>query len=708
LPLLRTPIKIHQLQEASMETANRRVTAMDMSKLPHYAGGGLIGGLKNKLFGPPETVDQKFARKDAELAEKMAKRAPASTPAPAAAPPTPAPGTISGYAAGTAMKEREKAAGLAKGGAIKGKGTGTSDDVPIMASNGEFMHKTKATKAMEKASSGVMDAINKIADGGKKVNAGAIRRFHADIESKKEDKGESRSAEKAEGFKRGGAIRKMADGGVPHMYDGGSVDEARRLAPYVNHRAPNGPTAMPPPLQLTGPKVGTAMTAAPYQPNFTMGANQASAPAVDAATDVRAKYNPANGSPEAKAWQASQTAAPPASTAPAGQPVAAPSAGNSRFGAVRGAISKLGSIANGLAAPVALGATAAQGLTTDTEQYAKRFGMENTEPGVMRDLGIRAMGVASDLGNTMGLGLPKALLYRDDTLPTPPTRTTAVPPKTTAVPPTTTATAPVAAAPAPGAIRRIDGGSSPLFTNVDNAADNAALMGRGKISAQNQGAAQGLNDNSVYGAGAIGRMAAYREQLASETAQADATNQGTMNKILQDRFLRGNRAAGAILAGNQRTATETRGQDLQAANLGAIQKLAQQKLGLETTNSGVENKLKSAQAGSAEQILTAQTAMQKPGNTPAQQAAAEETYARLSGKFEKPQKFTVINLPDTEGAMGTLKGGQAVIDSSGQIVPQTGSAAPKPAPIPVAGEVRNGFKFKGGNPNDKANWVKNG
>jgi hypothetical protein len=209
-----------------------------------------------------------------------------------------------------------------------------------------------------------------------------------------------------------------------------------------------------------------------------------------------------------------------------------------------------------------------------------------------------------------------------------------------------------------------------LFTNVDNAADNAALMGRGKISAQNQGAAQGLNDNSVYGAGAIGRMAARKEQLDSEVSQAQATNQGTLDKILQDRFLRGNRAAGAVLKNKAQNALETRGQDLQAANLGAIQKLAQQRLGLDTANSGVDNKLKSAQAGSAEQILAAQTAMQKPGNTPAQQAAAEETYARLSGKFEKPQKFTVINLPDTEGQNGVVKGGQAVIDSSGQIVPQ--------------------------------------
>ncbi len=54
------------------------------------------------------------------------------------------------------------------------------------------------------------------------------------------------------------------------------------------------------------------------------------------------------------------------------------------------------------------------GYGTDTEQYAKRFGMEHTEPGVLRDLGLRSLGVASDVGNALFLGAPKALgLYRD-------------------------------------------------------------------------------------------------------------------------------------------------------------------------------------------------------------------------------------------------------------------------------------------------------
>ena len=43
---------------------------------------------------------------------------------------------------------RKSAKNCAVGGPIKGKGTGTSDQVPIMASNGEFMIKAKAVKAI--------------------------------------------------------------------------------------------------------------------------------------------------------------------------------------------------------------------------------------------------------------------------------------------------------------------------------------------------------------------------------------------------------------------------------------------------------------------------------------------------------------------------------------------------------------------------------
>lgn len=75
--------------------------------------------------------------------------------------------------------------------------------------------------------------------------------------------------------------------------------------------------------------------------------------------------------------------------------------------------------------PFAAGAAgiagAIQGLDTDTKQYAKRFGLENTEPGVLRDVGIRSLGVASDVGNSLLMGAPQALgAFRDKNEPTTP------------------------------------------------------------------------------------------------------------------------------------------------------------------------------------------------------------------------------------------------------------------------------------------------
>ena len=208
----------------------------------------------------------------------------------------------------------------------------------------------------------------------------------------------------------------------------GNAGAAQRLggvAPYVNHRAPNGPPVMPEAPQLgNGVKPSTAVQAT-YRPNFTMGGNADSTinttakvvPDAPAATDVRAKYNPANGSPEAKAWQAQRAAASaPAPTAPAA--AATP----------QGVGYRAGSAAGRLAAPVlkAAGAVAGPALmleaagtagNTPTSDYETRFGFgPNTNEGVAglaRDVGVRSLGVASDLGNAMTFGQAGKYLFAD-------------------------------------------------------------------------------------------------------------------------------------------------------------------------------------------------------------------------------------------------------------------------------------------------------
>ena len=79
-------------------------------------------------------------------------------------------------------------------------------------------------------------------------------------------------------------------------------------------------------------------------------------------------------------------------------------------------------------APLTLGAAAYDGFNTDTETYAKRFGLERTEPSLARDLGVRALGVASDVGNNLTFGLAKKHLYRDDGTEGSPTANAVLPP----------------------------------------------------------------------------------------------------------------------------------------------------------------------------------------------------------------------------------------------------------------------------------------
>ena len=153
--------------------------------VPGFAGGGLIDKIKS-VVGISSTP------------KKNPAPAPQNAPAPVL--------NIRKYAENSALDKRMKDADAMKtGGAIRGKGTGTSDDVPIMASNGEFMIKAKAVK---KIGIEALEALNAIAD------------TPGDKESKAEDRAEMPVK------RHGGAIRKMSTGG---LIDEDAVDRVNRL-----------------------------------------------------------------------------------------------------------------------------------------------------------------------------------------------------------------------------------------------------------------------------------------------------------------------------------------------------------------------------------------------------------------------------------------------------------------------------------------------
>lgn len=134
--------------------------------------------------------------------------------------------------------------------------------------------------------------------------------------------------------------------------------------------------------------------------------------------------------------------------------IAADTAGAARATLPKSALGKLG-VAG------ALGATAATTYGTPTEDYRKRFGMETNDPSFLGDIGIRALGAASDLGDTVTLGYAGSY-YRDkqEKPPAAPAKKTARPtapaaPAATGTPATGTPTSGTGTTKNPGGLRAI-------------------------------------------------------------------------------------------------------------------------------------------------------------------------------------------------------------------------------------------------------------
>lgn len=189
------------------------------------------------------------------------------------------------------------------------------------------------------------------------------------------------------------------------------------------------------------------------------------------ATIRRPSFGP-GGSPQAQAYQASRTAATAGGDVAAATPAAT--------GVVKAGLRRIGGFAAKYAPPALLAQTAAETGGTDTANYEKRFGLQEggsdgSVGGFARDVGIRALGAASDLGNVMTGGLA-GRLYADKQEPSALAPAPAVAPPVTSnpavagtpaagTPPPLLArpndAAPVAQA-APDAIRRVGN----TFTNV--------------------------------------------------------------------------------------------------------------------------------------------------------------------------------------------------------------------------------------------------
>ena len=115
----------------------------------NFADGGMVGRIKGALGFKPEDPEREKRLADYRAGrelEKQQAKAAAAQPAPAVPQPQKA---ISSYAAGSALEERMRKAGAyAGGGMVRGKGTGTSDEVPAVVPEGTYIMPADSTKAL--------------------------------------------------------------------------------------------------------------------------------------------------------------------------------------------------------------------------------------------------------------------------------------------------------------------------------------------------------------------------------------------------------------------------------------------------------------------------------------------------------------------------------------------------------------------------------
>lgn len=601
----------------------------------------------------------------------------------------------------------KKAMGMAKGGAVRGKGTGTSDDIPIMASNGEFMLKAAAVK---KIGVPALEALNAIADGDKKP---APKKKHR------------------------GAVRKM--------YEGGLVDEPnRRVAPYVNHRAPTGAPLMQEQLRLTNsaPPPGSAVAAQPYRPNFTMpgeGAQTRVVPEPPKVTDVRAKFNPANASPEAKAYMADQARNPgpqPASAKTVPTPSSSPAPAATRPAAptptgrgyrggkvVGGAIRRLGPAAAGAGVVSSFNHYKINDPEVDSSAAGTFDAVKRGDfAGAGRSLSKGALETMMDLGSagaqaadfivpgkaTVSGAYDRFLRnqFGDQLAPAPgvgaqpaleaqPAAAAPKPsPAAAPAPAAATATVPNPAAPS-GAVRRLGNAYS-----GSNVAGDITINGK----APRGGFAGGTGDGSFrYGGGTTNDAALFEARKAALQAgdvgavQASYAAQGQtfgpqvdpVQQLMNNGRPMTTRKAGAI-ADLQRAQASTQG-------AAADRKLAQDRFDLERDGAKLDNQGKAQLASVRNMLFDANT-------TPAQRKSALETYRALTGKTETPNRFTVVpggQAIDPATNTAYTQPSMVIDNQTGQFVQQQGAQQ-----APAVGTVRGGYRFNGGNPADQKNWEK--
>lgn len=187
---------------------------------------------------------------------------------------------------------------------------------------------------------------------------------------------------------------------------------------------------------------------------------------------------------------------------------------------------------------------------------------------------------------------------------------------------------------------------------------------------------------------------AYQAMLRNDLALQQA--QPGMDKAAMDANAALQRESTQQAGANQRTAMQEQGATARDAGRNA---LTAEELGLRREAQGFQTRA----AAKLESLQNAYAAEKDP----AKQAILARQIREFQGK-EQPARYKVAAGGQQIDANGVAyKVPDRVFnEQTGEFADVRDAAAPAPIAAPKAGEVRNGYRFKGGNPNDQANWTK--
>ena len=263
-----------------------------------------------------------------------------------------------------------------------------------------------------------------------------------------------------------------------------------------------------------------------------------------------------------------------------------------------------------------------------------------------------------------------------------------------------------------GSVSTLPAGASPMGP--------AAGFAPGGISTQNMGAADALASREY--AASMGRLMASGQIAAPAAGPSMSLSGGTFGFRRDRNIVADERGAQARFAYGQGTdpASRARNARLQQTAMqeaGSLARTGMQEQGanyreagrtaLARDEFGLRKEAAGFQTRALQRVENLQTRYEAEKD-PAKRSELARQLREIQGK-EQPSEWGIQVTPATKNADGSTTEGSVIRynKATGQAERvDTGAAAPAPIAAPKAGEVRNGYRFKGGNPNDQANWTK--